>query len=67
MSVIVVTRLRLTDPACLNELFAAAVAALEQAKNSKGSLGADVLADADNAWWTSTSWRERGPAPVEAS
>ncbi len=67
MSVIVVTGLRLRDPAFLDEFFAAAVAMLEQAKNSEGSLGTDVLADANNAWWTSTSWRERGPAPVEAS
>lgn|SRR5487761_1640932 len=60
MPVIVVTRLRLRDPALLEEFFAAAVAALEQAKSSAGSLGADVLADANNVWWTATSWRDRG-------
>ena len=32
----------------------------------RGQSRRDVLADAYNAWWTSTSWRERGPAPVEA-
>jgi len=59
MPVIVVTRLRLRDPALLDEFFTAAVAVLEQAKNSSGNLGADVLADAHNAWWTLTAWRER--------
>jgi hypothetical protein len=61
MPVIVVTRLRLRDPAILDEFFAAAVAVLGQAKNSDGNLGADVLADANNAWWTVTGWQERGP------
>jgi hypothetical protein len=61
MPVIVVTRLRLRDPAVLDDFFAAAVAALEQAKSSDGNLGADVLADANNVWWTSTAWQERGP------
>ena len=61
MSVIVVTRLRLKDPALLDEFFAAAVAVLEQAKISAGNLGADVLADANNVYWTVTAWQERGP------
>ena len=59
MAVIVVTRLRLRDPALLDEFFTAAVAALEQAKGSAGSLGSDVLADAANTWWTVTSWQGR--------
>jgi len=59
MPVIVVTRLRLRDPALLDEFFAAAVAVLEQAKGAGGNLGADVLADANNAWWTCTAWQER--------
>jgi hypothetical protein len=61
MPVIVVTRLRLRDPALLDEFFTAAVTVLEQAKSSDGSLGADVLADANNTWWTVTAWQERGP------
>ena len=61
MPVIVVTRLRLKDPALLDEFFAAAVAVLEQAKISAGSLGADVLADANNVWWTMTAWEGHGP------
>lgn len=58
MAVIVVTRLRLRDQAVLDEFFTAAVAVLDQAKNSAGSLAADVLADANNAWWTCTVWQD---------
>lgn len=61
MPVIVVTRLRLRDPALLDEFFAAAVAVLEQAKSSDGNLGVDALADANNVWWTLTAWQDRGP------
>src|SRR5690348_8888317 len=59
MAVIVVTRLRLKDPALLDEFFADAVAAIEQAQKSAGNLGTDALADANNAWWTVTAWQER--------
>ena len=59
MPVIVVTRLRLRDPALLDEFFTDAVAAIEQAQKSAGNLGADALADADNAWWSVSSWSER--------
>ena len=52
-------RLRLRDPALLDEFFTAAATVLEQAKNSRGNLGADVLADAHNTWWTLTAWQER--------
>jgi hypothetical protein len=60
MAVIVVTRLRLIDPALFDEFFAAAVAVTEQAQNSDGNLGADVLADANNVFWTRTAWLARG-------
>jgi hypothetical protein len=59
MPVIVVTRLRLKDPALLDEFFTDAVAAIEQAQNSEGNLGADALADANNAWWSVTAWQDR--------
>ena len=59
MPVIVVTRLRLKDPALLDEFFVDAVAAIEQAQKSAGNLGADALADTDNAWWSVTSWQSR--------
>ena len=59
MAIIVVTRLRLKDPALLDDFFTDAVAALEQASKSDGNLGVDALGDANNAWWTVTSWRER--------
>ena len=59
MAVIVVTRLRLKDPAFQDDFFTAAFAVLEQAKNSAGNLGTDALADADNVYWTLTAWRDR--------
>jgi hypothetical protein len=58
--VIVVTRLRLRDPAFFDEFFANAVAVVEQAKGSPGNLDADVLAEANNTYWTRTAWQERG-------
>ena len=58
MALVVVSRLRLRDPAFLDEFFAAAVAVIEQATASDGDLGADVLADASNTYWTRTSWRD---------
>ena len=59
MAVIVVTRLRLKDPALLDEFFTDAVAAIEQAQKAEGNLGADALADANNAWWSVSAWQER--------
>ena len=61
MPVIVVTRLRLKDPGLLNEFFTDAVAAIEQAQKSAGNLGADALADADNAWWSVSAWSGHEP------
>jgi len=61
MPIIVVTRLRLKDPALLDEFFTAAVAATEQAQKSDGNLGVDALADANNAWWSVSSWAGRRP------
>jgi quinol monooxygenase YgiN len=61
MPVIVVTRLRLRDPGLLDEFFTHAAASLEQAQKSDGNLGADALADADNAWWSVSSWQNRPP------
>jgi quinol monooxygenase YgiN len=60
MPVIVVTRLRLKDPALLDEFFTDAVAAIEQAMKSEGNLGADALADAGNVWWSVSAWHDRG-------
>jgi hypothetical protein len=55
-----VTRLRLRDPALLDEFFTDAFAVLEQAMKSDGNLGADALAEANNAWWSVSAWQERG-------
>lgn len=60
MPVIVVTRLRLRDPALFDEFFGSAVAVTQQARDSDGNLGADVLADANNVFWTRTAWQARG-------
>lgn len=59
MPVTVVTRLRLKDPALFDEFFASAVAVVEQAQNSAGNLGADVLAEVNNTYWTRTVWQGR--------
>ena len=69
MPLIVVTRLRLRNADQLNDFFTAAVAVLEQSKSTDGNLGADVLADANNAWWTVTVWQDRAhlDAFVEAN
>jgi len=61
MPVIVVTRLRLRNPGLLDEFFTDAVAAIEQAAKSEGNLGANALADADDAWWSVSAWREQRP------
>ncbi len=57
MAVIVVTRLRLRDHGFLDDFFTAAVALLQQAQGSEGILGADALAEANDAWWSCTSWQ----------
>jgi heme-degrading monooxygenase HmoA len=57
--VIVVTRLRLRDSTFFDEFFASAVAVVEQARSSEGNLGADVLAEANNTFWTHTAWEGR--------
>jgi quinol monooxygenase YgiN len=59
MPVIVITRLRLRDPAFFDEFFANAVAVVEQAQATEGNLSADVLAEANNTYWTRTAWQER--------
>jgi hypothetical protein len=59
MPVVVVTRLRLKDPAVVDEFFASAVAVVDQAQHSEGNLGADVLAEANNTYWTRTVWQGR--------
>jgi hypothetical protein len=59
MPVIVITRLRLRDPAFFDEFFASAVAVVEQAQGTAGNLAADVLAEANNTYWTRTAWQER--------
>jgi hypothetical protein len=59
MPVVVVTRLRLANKDVMNDFFTAAVALLEQAKSSVGILNTDVLAEANDTWWSCTSWQDR--------
>ena len=59
MAVIVVTRLRLRDKGVLDDFFTAAVALVEQAQKSAGNLGVDALAEANDAWWSSSAWQDR--------
>jgi hypothetical protein len=59
MPIIVVTRLRLRNPALLDEFFTHAAAVLEQAMKSEGNLGTDALAEAHDAWWSKTAWQDR--------
>jgi len=56
MAMTVVTRLRLRDPQYFDDFFASAVAVVEQAESSEGNLGAEVLAEAHNTYWTRTCW-----------
>ena len=60
MAIVVITRLRLRDPALLDEFFAAASAALDSALKSDGNVGGDAIAEANNTWWTSSAWQDRG-------
>ena len=59
MPVIAVTRLRLKDPALLDDFFTHAVSVIEQATNSEGNLGVDALAEAQNTWWSVSAWQSR--------
>jgi hypothetical protein len=58
MTRIVVTRLRLRDVGFFDVFFAAAVAIVEQAQGSEGNLAAEVLAEANQTYWTRTAWRD---------
>jgi hypothetical protein len=64
LPVIVVTRLRLKDPALLDQFFTDAVAAIEQAQESEGNLGADALAGLTNP--LAANQTRAFPPPVEA-
>jgi hypothetical protein len=55
----VVTRLRLRDPSYLDEFVGSAFAVVDQASNSEGNLTAEVLADANETYWTRTAWTDR--------
>ena len=58
--VIVVTRLRLSDPRHRRKFLKAAAAAIKQANSTSGNLGTGVLPDANDVYWTQTVWNDRG-------
>ena len=62
MPVIVVTRLRLKDPAVFDEFFASAVAVVEQAQNSEGALWRGRRWPSEQCPWTRTVWQARPEA-----
>jgi len=59
MALMVVTRLRLGDPKYRDAFLGSALAVMEQATSSEGNLGADVLADTNETYWTRTAWSDR--------
>jgi heme-degrading monooxygenase HmoA len=59
MAFLVVTRLRLRDPKYLDEFVRSAFAVVDQANNSEGNLAAEVLAGANETYWTRTAWSDR--------
>jgi hypothetical protein len=63
MPVIVVTRLRLKDPALLDEFFTDAVAVIEQAQKSEGNLADGQAAELSHP--SAANQTRAFPAPVE--
>jgi heme-degrading monooxygenase HmoA len=59
MSFVVVTRLRLRDRKYLDEFVGSAFSVVDQANSSAGILAAEVLADANETYWTRTAWTDR--------
>jgi heme-degrading monooxygenase HmoA len=59
MPFMVVTRLRLRDTSRRDEFVASAFAVVDQARSSDGHLASDVLAEANETYWTSTAWTDR--------
>jgi heme-degrading monooxygenase HmoA len=59
MAFVSITRLRIRTPEFV-DLFAAALPGVyAQATDAPGNLGMDLLADADDTFWTKTAWTDR--------
>ena len=56
---IVVTRLRLSDPRHRGKFLKAAAEAIKQSTTTSGNLGSDVLPEANDVYWTRTAWNDR--------
>jgi hypothetical protein len=59
MPFVSITRLRLRSPEFLEPFFLDTIAADEQARAAAGNLGAELLAEPTNAYWTKTLWVDR--------
>jgi heme-degrading monooxygenase HmoA len=57
--VIVITRLRLSDTQFRDPFLEAAAQVFNQAVESPGNLQVEVLPDANDVYWTRTSWSDR--------
>ena len=56
---IVVTRLRLSDPRHRRKFLKAAASAIKQSTNAPGNLGTEVSPQGDDVYWTRTAWGDR--------
>jgi len=56
---IVITRLRISDPRYRRKFLKAAGAVIRQAKKAPGNLGTGVFPDANDVYWTRTAWTDR--------
>jgi len=56
---IVVTRLRLSDPRHRRKFLKAAASAIKQSTNAPGNLGTEVFPQGDDVYWTQTAWSDR--------
>jgi len=59
MPYVSITRLRIRDDAFLDEFMSDSLAIYEQATAAGGNLGADVLVEAANTFWTRSTWTDR--------
>ena len=56
---IVVTRLRLSEPRHRRKFLKAAAGVIKQSTTTSGNLGTDVLPEANDVYWTRTAWNDR--------
>ena len=67
MPFVSITRLRVRAEEFVEPFFTDAVAADGQARSAQGNLGAEVLGDANDTYWTKTMWVNRAAMRVFVS